>query len=243
MKDLDEILDGEETVTVEVEEKAVEEPTGEEVKAEEAEAKPEEPKEESSPDPEIPQVPLSAVHGERDRRQAAERQLKELQEKLDQQNQKDPTSVFEDEKAFVSDMQSTLRAQMDHERYKTSEFYAAREFGVDELANKMKVFEELAQSNASLKAQVASAVSPYHEMADIVDKHQELEQLKDVDAMKAKLRAEIRKEVEAEIAKESSDKEKLRESIPESLTGDPSTGGLNSQSWGGPTPLDNIIGN
>lgn len=213
-----------------VEEKT-EDATGE-VKTEAAdEAKPEETKEveELSPDPKSEtQVPISAMHGERDRRKNAETERDELKAQLDKSNETPPTSVFEDEGKFREEVQSSVNSALLNQSLNQSEFFAAKELGRDVLDQKIVVFKDLAKDNPQLREQFAGAVSPYHELVDIVDRHDELDKMKDLDGYKARLKAEAKAEVKVELEAEEKEKKDLRASIPGSLVGEASAGGLNS---------------
>lgn len=246
MSTLGQILDGDEeaveveaqaeTEVVETEPTGVKEPEAEAVQAEA------EPEQESSPEPDSsPHVPLSAVHGERDRRQAAEKERDDLRKQLEAKNTKEPTSVFEDEKAFASEIKSDFNQTLTNHTLNQSEFFAEREYGKPQLAAKIETFKSLVESNPQYRDQFINAVSPYHELVTIVDNHTKLEQMQDLPAYEAKLRAEIKAEVEAENAAKAKSKADLRESIPDSLARTASSGGLTASDWGGPTSLDSLI--
>ena len=173
-------------------------------------------------------VPISAMHGERDRRQAAEKERDELKAQLDESNKVEPTSVFVDEEKFRQEIASELNQKLTNASLNQSEFFAGREFGKDVLEQKIEKFKTLIETNPDLKQRFVNAISPYHELVDIVDKHDELAKMDDLDAYKAKLKAEAKAEVKAELEKEAKDKTELRDSVPDSLVGDASVGGLES---------------
>ena len=75
----------------------------------------------------------------------------------------------------------------------------------------------------------------------IVENHRELEQLKDVDGMKAKLRAEVEAEIRKEYESKAQAEKVLSESLPQSLAGVASKGSVKGSEWSGPTPLENIF--
>ncbi len=228
-----EIFDGKEPELKVVE---TEEPAGE---VEEPEKEPEPKEEVPSPDPKVEtQVPLSAMHGERDRRKTAEKERDELKAKLEE---KAPlTSVFEDENKFRQEVHDDFNQSLTNQALNQSEFFVADKIGRDVLDKKIEVFKNLAESNPEIRQRFANAVSPYHELVSIVDQHDELEKLKDLDGYKAKLKAEAKAEVKAELEAEGKAKDELRASIPDSLTGDASAGGLTSKDWGGPAKAEDI---
>jgi hypothetical protein len=227
---LDELL-GEETTTEEiVVEDAPSGETGETVEATTAEAETEtaEPTEEASPASDVT-VPMSVVHGERDRRQAAEKERDDLRAKLEASSQTEPTSVFEDESKFRSEIDAQINESMSNVALNQSEFFARREFGSEELDGKIEKFKELVKDNDPLRQRFINATSPYHELVEIVDQHDELAKMEDMDAYRAKIRAEERAAVKKELEDEAAAKAKLRDSVPDSLVDEPSQGGLDSK--------------
>ena len=81
-----------------------------------------------------------------------------------------------------------------------SEFYARREHA--DLDSKVETFKELKLTNPALEAQVMNAASPYHEIVDIVAKHEKMEKMQNIDEFEATTRAEIEATVRAEIKAE-----------------------------------------
>ena len=69
--------------------------------------------------------------------------------------------------------------------------------------------------------------------------------MKDVDSYKAKLEADVRKDVEAKVRKEIEAEQKKKAdkeaAIDPSLASTSSKGGLTSDDYAGPTPLDEIL--
>jgi hypothetical protein len=183
---------------------------------------------------------LTAVMDEREKRQAAQRELEELKKQLEAaKTPKQKTSVLEDEDKFRNEFMEEVRNDLMNERLNMSQAFAEREFGKDVVAEKVKTFKELAANNPELRARFASAPLPFHELVSIVNKHAELKELENVDAYKEKLRAEVR----AELLKESEEKQqgeaKKRESITPSLASKRSAGGVkNSDSLIG---LDDVF--
>ena len=169
------------------------------------------------------------MHGERDRRKAAERERDEFKAKLDDSKKADPTSVFEDEGKFRDELHTDLNQALTNQSLNQSEFFAAREIGRDKLDQKIDIFKTLAENNPEIRQRFATAVSPYHELIDIVDQHDELDKMKDMDSYKAKLKAEVKAEVKAEIEADGKAKTELRDSIPDSLVDETGKGGLDSK--------------
>ena len=118
-----------------------------------------------------------------------------------------------------------------------------RKHGTEELAQKVETFKQMVTENPRYAQEFANSVSPYFTLVKLVDEHQEMQAMKDIDSYKAKLEAEVREKVLRELESERKAKEDLKSSIPESLVGETSQGGLTGSHWSGPTPLEAIIDN
>lgn len=193
-------------------------------------------------EPESKTVPIQALMAEREKRQTLEK------EKATWQTQKanEPApDIFEDQAAYTKHFQTKIDNDRFNDRANQSEFYAQREFGAEELALKVEAFKELKAVNPALEAQVYNAVSPYHEIADIVSKHEKMEKMQNIDEYEAKTRAEIEKQVRAEIKAEMEGKatadKNLRDSIPTSLVDETSQGSVKQPSWQGPSTLSTLF--
>lgn len=226
---MDDVLSGETETTEEiiVEDAVTDDKETEETKPADDVEK-EETKPEASSAPET-QVPMSAMKGERDRRQAAEKERDELRIELNKISDTPPTSVFEDEVKFNAEIDARIDRSALNVATNQSEFYTRREFGSDVMDQKIEIFKGLIKDNNELYTRFVNATSPYHELVTIVDQHDELDKMKDIEAYKATLRAEAKVDVKKELEKEAADKLQLRDSIPDSLVGDPSKGGLDSK--------------
>jgi hypothetical protein len=186
-------------------------------------------------------VPITALHGERDRRQAAERELEALRATQTKPEPDPLTSVFESEEGFVQDLESKFNEALVNRTLNESQFHAEQKYGADVLAEKVETFKQMAQDNPQYAQQFAQSVSPYFTLVDLVDKHQEVEAMKDVDGYKAKREAEIRQKVLKELEEKNKSAENLKGSIPDSLAGDDSKGGLKSDAWSGPETVESIF--
>ena len=102
-------------------------------------------------------VPISAMHGERDRRQAAEKENVALKEKLEESNKTEPTSVFEDESKYRNELATDFNQQLTNHSLNQSEFFVARELGRDVLDQKIEAFKKLAEDNPELRQRFAIA--------------------------------------------------------------------------------------
>ncbi len=233
MKTAEELYDGAETT----EEIVVVDDTKGEPEVEATEDKTEETKTEVKDEPpassEETQVPLSALTGERDRRQASEAETADLRAQLSESKKVEPTSVFEDEQKqrteIIEEMKAEFATDANNRSFNQSQFYVGREIGKDVLDQKIEVFKTMVKNNPELHQRMAAAPSPFHELVDIVEQHDELAKMKDLPGYKAQLKAEARAEVKSEFEQEAKDKADLRATIPDSLTGDDSAGGIASK--------------
>ena len=185
---------------------------------------------------------VSAVMDEREKRQKAEAKLAEYEET--HAEQPEPTSVFTDESKFREEITQNVDNRLTNATLNQSEFFAQREFGKAELAAKVETFKQLAADNPNLAQRFSAAISPYHELVDIVDQHAKLAQMENVDETYAELVAKAKAQALTEIAAEQSAGEiagaKKREAITPSLAGERSTGGTQPS---GDESLDSILAN
>lgn len=227
MASLSEIYEGAEPTPV-----AVQEP--EPVATEPQGVKEAEPAPVESPSPvtqEERMVPLKALEEERRKRQEAEARFQ-------QQEPKKTPDVFEDPEGYQQHMMGVIQQATASERFGISKFLAKRDH--PDLEQKLETFQEIAKQNPQYLTQVSSSPSPYHEMAEIVAKHEKMKAMEDLPAYEAKLRAEIEAKVRAEIKAEAEKTAVLKASIPTSLVGTPSKGSIKGSSWAGPTDLKSI---
>ena len=227
---------------VEVEEpEKVEEVAETEPEKVEKEDEPEAPTAPEVKEPESKSVPIQALMAEREKRQSLEKQVADF----NAQKAKEPTpDVFEDQEAYTTHMRTEFDNARFNDKANMSEFFARREFS--DLDSKVEAFKELKLSNPALETQVLNAASPYHEIVDIVSKHEKMEKMQNIDEFEATTRAEIEAKVRAEIkaemdGKASADKN-LRDSIPTSLVDERSKGTVTKPTWEGTSTLDNILG-
>lgn len=211
------------------------EPTGEQTEQVTEEAAPDKTEaaetetEDSTPEPEKPNEPwhLTAVMDEREKRQKAEKDLADF--KSQHEVPTEPTSVFTDEGEFRKELVQDVDNRLTNATLNQSEFFAQREFGKSELAEKVETFKKLAADNPNLAQRFSAAISPYHELVDIVDQHEKLAKMENIDETFAEMKAKAKAEVLAEIAAEQSEDEqkgaKKREAITPSLAKQRSAGG------------------
>jgi hypothetical protein len=183
---------------------------------------------------------LKAVLDEREKRQAAQKELEELRKQIAaNQPAKPKTSVLEDEGKFRNELLDDMETRLVNDRLNMSQALAEREFGKDVIAEKVKAFRELASQNPELRNRFSAAPLPYHELVSIVDKHNEVKEMENVDAYREKLRAEIRAELLKESEAKAAGVEQTRKSITPSLAGKRSAGGVAASN--SPLTLDDVF--
>lgn len=196
---------------------------------------------EASPAPEgDTKVPMSVVHGERDRRKAAESRAKELEEKLAATESKETTSVFEDEAKFRQELEAGFDAKIQQTMLAMSERFSRRHHGDEKVDSAIDWFKEAAPESPVLVQKFNESGNDVDKVVQLYESHLEAQKLEDVDAYKEQLKAEAKAEALAELKAEQAEKSKLRKSIPDSLVDDSSAGGLSSKDWGGPPPAEDL---
>ena len=243
MQDLAEVFN--EEVEADQVEAPVAETAPEPEQTEETETTGEIEKQDSSPEPETKEdsqnVPIAALMAEREKRQTLQRQVDEFAAKKAEEPAPD---MFDDQAKYTEHQNAKFETAMFNERANMSEFYARREH--TDLDAKVETFQKLKLDNPELANQVRTAVSPYHEIVDIVARHEKMERLQNVDEFEASTRAELEAKIRAEIAAEvkgkAEGKEALKASVPTSLVSESSKGAVQGASWSGPSDLESIFG-
>ena len=199
----------------------------------------------SPPEPEIKEesknVPIAALMAEREKRQTLQKQVDEFNLKKQEEPAPD---MFDDQTKYTEHMNAKMQTAMFNERANLSEFYARKEHS--DLDAKVEKFQQLKADNPALAAQVQGAASPYHEIEDIVAKHEKMEKFQNIDDFEATTRAELESKIRAEITAEMNgkveSKEALKSSVPTSLVSESSKGAVQGASWSGPSDLESIFG-
>ena len=195
----------------------------EETPAVESVEEPETPSEETVEEPQT--VPVKALTSERDKRQQAERERDELRAQLDAQNkppEEDPkpkTSVFDDEEKAFDERLSDADVKRHSDRYDMSQALAESDqfWGEEKVAEAVKTYKGLVESNPALAQRMFDARLPYFEMMKIVDEHEKLAEIQDPEALRAKIRAEERAKLEQEQKDRQTAGQQQREDVTPSL--------------------------
>lgn len=162
----------------------------------------------STPEPE-PQkqhdIPVTALLDEREKRQAAQRQLEEYQrrerelqaqlQKLQQPKQEAP-DWYEDPQAAARYQTQTIEQQFQARLMQQSKFLAEREFGQNTVNEAISYFDR----NPAASQQFKDHPSPFHAAVEFYQRQKVAEEIgSDPEAYKQKLRDELRAELEAEL--------------------------------------------
>lgn len=147
-------------------------------------------------------APLTALLDEREKRQAAERELQQLREwrqqqeaaqRAQQQRAPDPR---QDPDGALAYERAVFQAQLTNTRLQTSRFLAEKDFGADVVAEAFAFFDK----NPALSHQFVDHPSPFHAAVEFYKRQKVAEEVgADPAAYRAKLEAEIREKLMAEM--------------------------------------------
>ena len=183
-------------------------------------------------------VPIAALLDEREKRQAAIKELEELRSQLGKQEQKQAPDVFEDPEGFTKHFESQFNEREWNLRCElTAETMRDRYEDYDDMEKK---FLELGEQNPELAVKLRQSPNPAKFAYETAKRAIRLDQLENVDEWEAKKTAELEAKIRAEFeAKQSADTSKS-ESLSPSLTNTRATGG-NTQVISIPDPLESTF--
>jgi len=181
-----------------------------------------------------------AVLDERRKRQELEQRLRDIEAKKEPEQA--PDWWADPEKAAQHQSQQ-IEARLYQQKVELSQdFMRSQHEDYDDMEAR---FMEMAQENPTLRTELQKSANPARFAYETAKKAAEYDAIKDVDSYKAKLEAEVRKDVEAKLRKEleaeQEKKAKKEAAIDPSLASTSSKGGLKSDDYAGPTPLDEIL--
>lgn len=157
---------------------------------------------------------LSAVLDERQKRQKAEAENKELKSKLEGDKQVTP-DIFEDQEGFVKSMNQ--KHQDDLLRTRIDIFREVEIEKHDDYIEKEAKFIELAKENPILLVQMQKASNPAKFAYEQIVKHEQFDDMQDMDGLRKKIRAEIKLELEGQLKKSETEEVEKGESLSPSL--------------------------
>lgn len=182
-------------------------------------------------------VPYAAMKAEREKRQARERdlqerdqriadyerQLQELRNPAQPQQQRAPVEIWEDPDAFVSQRLQTVEQAATHRLYAALEAQARETY--PDYDDVFAVVQEHAKTNPTIGQQVLSAPNPALAAYKLGKQLRELKQMEDPKAYRAKVEAEVRAKIEAEYRAKEESKRRSVSSIPPDLSSSRSVAG------------------
>jgi len=181
-------------------------------------------------------VPLAAMMEERDRRKQAEKRAQELEQQLQGNGEQARPSVFDNEDAFRTDIESKAVQLAESRVFKMSEHLAVDQYGEEVVQTAVNRLAELVKEDQQLAVRFRDAASPFHEAMKIVEEKEKVQA-----ALDGSLEKEIREKVEAELKSEAEKKKAEEDEIPSSLAGVSSNGVGAGSTWQGPTKLEDAL--
>lgn len=183
----------------------------------------------------------AAVLDERRKRQEAEQRLRELEQKS--QKPEETPDWFSDPEKAAQHHSAQIEQRLWQQKVELGQDWMRQQHAdYDEMEAK---FAEMVQQNPALSAELRKSANPARFAYETAKKAAEYEAMKDVDSYKARIEADVRKEVEEKVRKEHEEKlrkeAEKRAAIDPSLASTSSKGGLTSDDYAGPTPLDEIL--
>lgn len=162
----------------------------------------------------------SQAMDERDKRQKIQRELNDLQQKVESQKEpEDEISVFDDEPGFKQQQDVKMQTAVNDVALNMSQAFAEEAFGEDKVAAAIDWFKTEGAKSAFTVNQFNAAKLPFHKL---VSMHNEDKDRRNPDEFKARLKAEIMAELKGE---EKTDEE--APAITSSLASSPSASELN----------------
>ena len=200
---------------------------------------PEEPKESTDVKSEAPTKVEKSGSSPDEQLTAMKAELARIREKNRdlEQKLKEPEKVpdlFEDPDGRLKYLEQTFDSKLEKTRLSISEEYAKDRYGEDEYNEKLNVFMSLVEQSPSLVVDMKNAPNPAKFAYDTARKHMLIEQIDDIDKMKANIKAETEKEVEARLRKE------YGKTLPTSLSDTRATSGHTDPV--GNESLEDVIG-
>jgi hypothetical protein len=188
---------------------------------------------------------LYAAQEERRKRQELEQQLAQYKQQPPPQAEP-PKPFWEDPDGAVAQYQKTIEAT---KAEFAQNFFKQRLEFTEELARVkypdynevVEVFKEVASQAPGLVQQCMTSQNPAEFAYKLGKHHKEMRDVGSIEEYKKKAEKELRLKIEAELKEKYEKEMKARQELVPSLSDARSTQ-ANKAVWGGPTPLDNILG-
>jgi hypothetical protein len=186
-------------------------------------------------------IPIQALLDEPEKRQKAERDLEEWRRRATPVEQpkrpdvfQDPDAAFNFERSQFAERDRLTRVEVSQEMMRMLK---------DDYDEMEKVFVEEAMRNPALAAQNANHPFPAKHAYETAKKLLATREIgDDPTAYREKLEKEIREKVLAELQQQPTTQTPQTSAFPTSLSSVRNAAPRNGPAWGGPTPLNQIIG-
>ena len=191
---------------------------------------------EKAAEPEPRMVPLAAVQEERQKRQELERRLVSLEQSVPKPEPAPVPDVYDDPEGYAQYVQREAAQTAETTRLNMAEEMSRLHFGDEVVDKALEAFD--AHKGTALHQQMLSARNPFKAVVDWHKQQTVMSEIGDPDAWRTAETARIRAEIEAEMAV------KQVQGIPPapSLAAQSNVGDRKGPEWGGPTPLEKILG-
>ena len=221
-----------------------------EAEPEKEEAKGEEAKEESEAEDTPPvskdalNVPIGALHDERDKRQAGEARIKELEAKIKGEDKTERPDLVEDPEGFAKSIEDRVERAAEERHFNASEHRARKEHGDDAVDEAMETFLTMVKADPLLGQKAQNHPEPFEFVIETATTHKAVEEAGGLEEWRTtertKMRAELKAELETELTDKSDAKEKTRSALPETLAGEANKGERTGPEWSEPS-LDDLV--
>lgn len=186
---------------------------------------------------------LAAAHEERRKRQELEQRFQQQQQPQQQEQPKtfweDPDNALAAYRQEIEKTKQELAGAVFKTRIDTADELARMRYqDYDEV---IEVFKQVASQAPGLVQQCFSSPNPAEFAYRLGKHHKELREVGSIEEYKKKAEKELRMKIEAELKEKYEKEAKERAALVPSLSDARSTQS-NKPVWGGPTPLDNILG-
>jgi hypothetical protein len=177
-------------------------------------------------------IPIAALMDERERRQAAERQLAEL-------NAEPKPDFYEDpEQAFAQHQQETAASM---ENVKVDMSVEMSRMMHEDYDEKLQVWSQMSANNSLLYDQAAQSAHPGEFAYQAAKNQMAIAEMGNPTEYREKLKAELKLELEADAKAKADADQAARSAIPKSLADDRNVGGRGNPVEPDHTPLDAIF--
>tara|TARA_R110002096_G_scaffold51370_1_gene134284 strand:- start:661 stop:1425 length:765 start_codon:yes stop_codon:yes gene_type:complete len=164
-------------------------------------------------------VPIQALLDEREKRQAYEAQMRQMQSQLEKQNQQPaPTApdVLDDQAGFANHLQQSVREEI--QTSKIAQSQAMMRMMHEDYDSMESTFVQMARQNPQLVQEMNASPMPALYAYETAKKAEKFSQMQNIDEYQAKLKAEITEQVRAELKAEMEGKVQSDADLSNSIT-------------------------